>query len=93
MFTTVRAQTMMKLQIISKISIAHGLLHQSLSHKVKGSIAVADDGILYDFLVINDDLAACVEELHSVIQNNKGIKPSETDLLDRLAEEAKKLEL
>ncbi len=52
-----------------------------------------DKAKLYDFLVINDDLAACVEELHSVIQNNKGIKPSETDLLDRLAEEAKKLEL
>lgn len=52
-----------------------------------------DKAKLYDFLVINDDLAACVEELHSVIQKNKGIKPSETNLLDSLAEEAKKLEL
>lgn len=52
-----------------------------------------DKAKLYDFLVINDDLQACVEELHFVIQNRKGIRPAETDLLERLAEEAKELEL
>lgn len=52
-----------------------------------------DKAKLYDFLVINDDLQACVEELHFVIQNCKGIRPAETDLLERLAEEAKELEL
>ena len=52
-----------------------------------------DKAKLYDFLVINDDLEACVEELHFVIQNRKGIRPAETDLLERLAEEAKELEL
>ena len=52
-----------------------------------------DKAKLYDFLVINDDLTACVEELHRVIQKHTGIQPAETDLLDRLAEEAKKLEL
>ena len=52
-----------------------------------------DRAKLYDFLVINDDLQACVEELHFVIQNRKGIRPAETDLLERLAEEAKELEL
>lgn len=52
-----------------------------------------DKAKLYDFLVINDELEACVEELHSVIQNRSGIRPVETELLERLAEEAKKLEL
>ena len=52
-----------------------------------------DKAKLYDFLVINDDLQACVEELHFVIQNRKGIRPAESDLLERLAEEAKELEL
>ena len=52
-----------------------------------------DKAKLYDFLVINDDLQACVEELHFVIQNRKGIRPAETDLLERLAEKAKELEL
>ena len=52
-----------------------------------------DKAKLYDFLVINDELEACVEELHSVIQSRKGIKPVETNLLGNLEEEAKKLEL
>ena len=52
-----------------------------------------DKAKLYDFLVINDELEACVEELHSVIQNRSGIRPVETELLECLAEEAKKLEL
>ena len=52
-----------------------------------------DKARLYDCLVINDVLEQCVADLHSVIQTRKGITPAETDLLDRLAQEAKKLEL
>ena len=59
----------------------------------KASDEELDKAKLYDFLVINDDLEACVEELHSVIQNCSGIRPTETDLLERLAAEAKELKL
>ena len=59
----------------------------------KASDEELDKAKLYDFLVINDDLEACVEELHSVIQNCSGIRPTETDLLERLATEAKELKL
>lgn len=52
-----------------------------------------DKAKLYDFLVINDDLGVCVEELHRVIQNRNGIQPLDTDLLERLKAEAKELKL
>lgn len=59
----------------------------------KASEEELDKARLYDFLVINDDLAACVEELHNVIQTRVGITPASADLLDRLAAEAKELDL
>ena len=43
----------------------------------------------YDFLIVNDDLDTCVAQLHRLIQTRQGVKPAETDLLDRLAAEAK----
>ena len=52
-----------------------------------------DKAKLYDFLVINDELEACVEELNRVIQTGSGLKPADSDLLERLAEQAKELEL
>lgn len=42
----------------------------------------------YDFLVINDDLDHCVEELHKVIQTRTGISPSSSGFLEKLKAEA-----
>ena len=42
----------------------------------------------YDFLIVNDDLEQCIEELHRMIQTRTGISPKHSDLLQRLAKEA-----
>lgn len=38
----------------------------------------------YDFLIVNEDIDQCVEELHRIIQTRTGISPRHSDLLDRL---------
>lgn len=45
----------------------------------------------YDFLVVNDELESCVQELHRVIQTRTGISPACGDLLSHLEQEAKEL--
>lgn len=45
----------------------------------------------YDFLVVNDELESCVQELHRVIQTRTGISPACEDLLSHLEQEAKEL--
>ena len=41
----------------------------------------------YDFLIVNDDLEACIRELHRIIQTRTGIAPGRSDLLERLESE------
>ena len=45
----------------------------------------------YDFLVVNDELESCIQELHRVIQTRTGIVPASGDLLSKLEQEAKEL--
>jgi len=47
----------------------------------------------YDLLIVNEDRESCLEELHRMIRTREGLKPSETDLLDRLEEEGKAMGL
>lgn len=47
----------------------------------------------YDFLVVNEDLEACVAELHRVIQTGAGISPAASQLLERLSAEAEEMGL
>lgn len=47
----------------------------------------------YEFLVVNDDLEKCVEELNRVIQTRQGMDPSGGDQLARLKQEAKDMNL
>lgn len=45
----------------------------------------------YDFLVVNDELESCIQELHRVIQTRTGVAPASGDLLSKLEQEAKEL--
>lgn len=47
----------------------------------------------YDFLIVNDDLDVCVKELDKIIRTRSGVRPDQTDLLDKLKEEASRMEL
>ena len=38
----------------------------------------------YDFLIVNENIDACVEELHRIIQTRTGISPKHSKLLDDL---------
>ena len=47
----------------------------------------------YDFLIVNDDVDTCVKELDKIIRTKSGIRPSQTDLLDKLKKEADSMQL
>lgn len=41
----------------------------------------------YDFVIVNDDLEACVEEVHQVIETHEGTRPGESETLKALRKE------
>ena len=45
----------------------------------------------YDRLIVNDTVEACVDRLDAMIYRGEGLRPGETDLLDRLKAEGEKL--
>jgi len=66
--------------------------------KIRSRLAKARDIELgrarqYDFLIVNDDVDTCVKELDKIIRTKSGIRPSQTDLLDKLKKEADSMQL
>nr|WP_317283779.1 guanylate kinase [uncultured Sellimonas sp.] len=45
----------------------------------------------YDYLIVNDELEVCVDELHSVIQSEKKTVANSTELIARIRDELHKL--
>lgn len=41
----------------------------------------------YDFLAVNRTVDECADQIHHIIQTGEGLKPDQTDLLDRLEKE------
>ncbi len=42
---------------------------------------------LYDYLIINDDLDACVEEMHSIIQGEHRRRSRNADFVKRIKQD------
>jgi guanylate kinase len=66
--------------------------------KIRSRLAKARDIELdrarqYDFLIVNDDVDTCAKELDKIIRTKSGIRPSQTDLLDKLKKEADSMQL
>lgn len=66
--------------------------------KIRSRLAKARDIELdrarqYDFLIVNDDVDTCVKELDKIIRTKSGIRPSQTNLLDKLKKEADSMQL
>lgn len=59
----------------------------------KAALEELDKAKAYDFLVVNNDLKVCIQELHTVIQTGKGVQPSACDFLEKLQTEAKEMNL
>ena len=60
-------------------------INKRLSRAFEESLGVEN----YDYFVINDDLATCVKEVHSLIQNEKSRASRNINYINHIREELK----
>ena len=44
----------------------------------------------YDYIVVNDDLDECVDEIHRLLQAIHNAKENQSELIEKITEELKK---
>ena len=87
LFVTPPNATVLKERLVGRGTETMEVIEQRMNRAVEESQGIE----AYDYLVINDDLQTCTEEIHQIVQSAKSASVRNTEFIDQIRRELEQL--
>lgn len=87
LFVTPPSATVLKERLVGRGTETMEVIEQRMSRAVEESQGIE----AYDYLVINDDLQACTQEIHQIVQSAKNAAVRNVDFIEQIRSELEQL--